>query len=189
MAFVGHWVIYGGGSGETQRGEFDQLISGCWRIEMKLDCWSYPGFRDFKEKWTMPAFIGGIWAVIWSADQPPGAASSSFPAEESVERGNFGVQGLCWFGSPLANTGLGHGLGAHKSCTSQGCAFVKPKISWGAKLERQQQWEQRGTALLVSTLQFPVWRGRWPPGWGGRLERTILLKANNTHMSSHRDNM
>lgn len=27
---------------------------------MLLDCWSYPGFGDFKEKWTMPAFVQGF---------------------------------------------------------------------------------------------------------------------------------
>lgn len=28
---------------------------------MLLDCWSCPGFGDFKEKWTMPAFVQGFW--------------------------------------------------------------------------------------------------------------------------------
>lgn len=27
---------------------------------MLLDCSSYPGFGDFKEKWTMPAFVQGF---------------------------------------------------------------------------------------------------------------------------------
>lgn len=27
---------------------------------MLLDCWSYPGFGDFKEKWTMTAFVQGF---------------------------------------------------------------------------------------------------------------------------------
>lgn len=27
---------------------------------MLLDCWPYPGFGDFKEKWTMQAFVQGF---------------------------------------------------------------------------------------------------------------------------------
>lgn len=27
---------------------------------MLLDCWPSPGFKDFKERWTMPAFVQGF---------------------------------------------------------------------------------------------------------------------------------
>lgn len=32
----------------------------------------------------------------------------------------------------FSQDGLGHGLGVHKSCTSQGCAFVWSQIYWDA---------------------------------------------------------
>lgn len=57
------------------------------------------------------------------APPPPtlGAGSSSLPAHERDLQGR--ARGMCWLGSLLAKSGLGHGLGVCKSCTLQGHAF------------------------------------------------------------------
>lgn len=48
---------------------------------MLLDCWSYPGFGDFKEKWTMPAFVQGFWQShdLYSQSQGQKVLASSVP--------------------------------------------------------------------------------------------------------------
>lgn len=84
-------LFVGGGGVESQREERDPLIWGCWRIAVLIDCWSYPGFRDVKEKWTVLAFYPGSFGSHMTCRSARGAA---LHAQQSLQRSPWREQEL-----------------------------------------------------------------------------------------------
>lgn len=78
---------------------------------MLLDCWSCPGFGDFKEKWTMPAFVQGFWQShdLYSQSQGQKVLASSVPYPF---RGGIAAEweGCSGLGAVYLRTDFGPGL-------------------------------------------------------------------------------
>lgn len=68
---------------------------------------------------------------------------------------------------------LGHGLGVHKSCTSQGHATYGLRFI-GVRVREAAAVRAEGSGV-AGDMQFSVCRRRWLAGWGGGIEPAILL--------------
>lgn len=195
MAFTGHLIICGGGGGvESQREELDQLIWGCWRIEVLIDCWSKPGFWDFKEKWTVLAFYPRSFSshmICTSARARSCTVRTAVSAEESVERQRelqsaWEVIGWDSFNQELVWVAV---LGLHKSWHIAGtwhlCGF---RFIW-VQVGGGSNHESKGSSSADVHTQFPALPGRRWPALLGRAEgmdRTILLSSqiNSWHVDN-----
>lgn len=77
---------------------------------MLLDCWPYPGSGDFKEKWTMRAFVQGFWQShdLYRQSQGQKVLASSMP--HSFRGGTAEWEGCSDLGIVQPKTDFGPGL-------------------------------------------------------------------------------
>lgn len=86
---------------------------------------------------------------------------------------------MCWLGSRLAKSGLGHGLGVCKSCTRQGHAFYSLRFLGVPAGEAATVRAEGGSSAAEHTV-VPCIQGKVAPSLGQQDWEDHLVKQINS---------
>lgn len=162
MTFVGHQVFTRGGG--VVRPKEENLINW-FKVVGGLKCDLIAGLiQDFQisRKSGQCLLLSEGFEQSYDQQTSPWEQQSPYRDEQSGERELWGAGAVLVWESFSQDW-----VGSWPGCVwrfhiAETCICIAQDFL-GCPLERQQQWEQRGAALLVRTLQFSECR-RWPPG-------------------------